>query len=141
MAKKSKSSTRGASHTASSAALETGNRPEFRKRVELYYDRRLFKPDESTRPPTAKKPLYARVALQVIHVRQKRRQFHAKLQTFNPLYHARSAIRTRLGFSVPRRLEVCIRRGIRKEVIHATRKAGKAGQRKPVRNFWSAISC
>lgn len=36
---------------------------------------------------------------------------------------------------------VCIRRQTRKEVMHATGKAGRKGQRRPRRNEWSSISC
>lgn len=36
---------------------------------------------------------------------------------------------------------VCSRRQRRKEVIHAFNHAGKAGQKKPVRNLTSTISC
>lgn len=143
---KSKPRTRDASHIASSrpftynqhfdnlaAAALWGDEPKL--------DRRQWRPDESTRPPTTRPSRFARVVETVIKVRQRRRQFHARLNKFNPAYQIRSALRTRLGFSVPRRLEVCLRRSVRKEVMHAKRKSGKAGQRKPIRNFWSAISC
>lgn len=106
-------------------------------------DRRLYRPDESTRPPTHRTPLASRVILQVIKIRKRKRQFHARLpwRKYNPEYQAKKQIRLRLGFNIPRRLETCARRAIRKEVIFATKKAGKSGQKKPIRNFWSAISC
>jgi hypothetical protein len=45
------------------------------------------------------------------------------------------------AFRVPEEVAVCVRRKIRKEVLHAIRKAGKVGQRRPKRNFTSQISC
>lgn len=142
--KKSPSSTRDASPIARPFLDPQYSRPalsSFRpKPIDL--DRRYFRPDESTRPPTTHSPLAARITLQVIKVRQRRRAFHAKLDKYtNPFHYPKTYLRTRLGFSVPRRIEACIRRGVRKEVLHAKRKTGKSGQRKPHRNFWSAISC
>lgn len=149
---KSKHRTRDASHIASSTALGekyshlknpyniTPAAVQYREALGL--DRRLYRPDKSTRPPTHRSPLAARVTLQVIKVRQRRRQFHAKLDKYtNPFHKPKTYLRTRLGFSLPRRIEACIRRSVRKEVIHAKRHAGKGGQKKPIRNFWSAISC
>lgn len=140
-AAKSKSSTRDASPIASSAALETGIRPEFQRAVDLYYgiDRRTFRPDESTRPPSANRPF--QIVSRLVQVKNIPRQVHGRVNRYNPFYQARSHLRQRLGFSLPRRIEACIRRQARKEVLHAKRKTGKAGQRKPSRNFWSAISC
>lgn len=46
-----------------------------------------------------------------------------------------------LSFSVPSSVSVCVSRGTRKEVLHATGKAGKIGQRKPRRTPNSSISC
>lgn len=44
-------------------------------------------------------------------------------------------------FAAPERVVICSRRSTRKEVLFAMRKAGKTGQRKPKRNYWSSISC
>lgn len=46
-----------------------------------------------------------------------------------------------LAFQAPERVVVCIRRQRRKEVLHAKRKTGRVGQKKPRRNWLSAISC
>lgn len=107
---------------------------------DINYDRRRWRPDESTRPPSFKNNA-VRVVDTIIKIKNIPRRLHGKRNRFNPFYQARSAIRTRLGFSVSRRLEMCIRRSARKEVMHAKKHAGKAGQRRPSRNFWSAISC
>lgn len=51
----------------------------------------------------------------------------------------------RQRFAVPHKISLCVRRRIRKEVIHAIgfAKGGKGTRRsrKPRRNFWSDVSC
>lgn len=146
MAKKSKHRTRDASAIASrQAGLGESYKIKpaaLQFKEVLYHDRRFYKPDKTTRPPTHNQPLVARVALQIVKVRQRRRVFHAKIASYtDPTYKIKSHLRKRLGFSVSRRMEACIRRWTRKEVLFAKRKTGKAGQKKPVRNFWSALSC
>lgn len=37
----------------------------------------------------------------------------------------------KLAVKVPRRALLCIKRGLRKEILHATNKTGKSGQQKP----------
>lgn len=46
-----------------------------------------------------------------------------------------------LTFAAPNKVLLCVRRKRRKEVMFAKNKAGKRGQRKPRRNYWSSISC
>lgn len=50
-------------------------------------------------------------------------------------------ISTGLEFTRPERVVLCVRRSIRKQVLHAFRKAGKAGQKRPRRTPNSLISC
>jgi len=47
----------------------------------------------------------------------------------------------RVGFAVPERVAVCVRRQQRKEVIHALGKQGGGGSRRRRRNSWSDIDC
>jgi len=47
----------------------------------------------------------------------------------------------RVGFAVPERVAVCVRRQQRREVIHATRKNGSGGSRRRRRNYWTDIDC
>ena len=52
------------------------------------------------------------------------------------------SLSARVGFEVPSRVAVCIRRKQRKEVIHALKLTGKgAGARFRRRNIWSGIVC
>lgn len=52
----------------------------------------------------------------------------------------KTAIRS-VGFAYPRRVLVCLRRQARKEVMFATNKAGQGGQKAPIKNMLSKISC
>lgn len=53
----------------------------------------------------------------------------------------RSQTRALIAFQAPQNVLVCVRRQRRKEVLHALNKAGKVGQRRPRRSFYSSISC
>lgn len=55
----------------------------------------------------------------------------------NPLAGTKALV----TFSAPQNVLICVRRKIRKEVMHAFKKAGKTGQRRPRRNAYSSISC
>lgn len=46
-----------------------------------------------------------------------------------------------IGFENSKSVLVCVRRNIRKEVLHALRKTGRVGQKKPRRSFFSSIKC
>lgn len=48
---------------------------------------------------------------------------------------------TKIGFENPDSVLVCVRRSIRKQVLHALRKTGKKGQKTPRFNVFSKISC
>lgn len=58
-----------------------------------------------------------------------------------PQHKAPSQTKARIAFAQPAKLPICIRRRIRKEVIHAIGAAGSKNLRKPHRNEWSEISC
>lgn len=77
-------------------------------------DRRMYTPDK-LRTPTA----YTRRAIRI-----------------RAGYHPRS-----LNFRIPNLVALCLKRKMRKEVLHALKKAGKGGQKKRKLNFWSRIGC
>lgn len=81
-------------------------------------DRRLFQPDETTRPPHTARPGASRV------------QARPYPYTMNTL-----------GFQEPKMVAICVRRKQRREVIFAKRKHKKGSGGAKHRNFWSAISC
>ncbi|MEM2002469.1 MAG: hypothetical protein QXT77_07490 [Candidatus Methanomethylicaceae archaeon] len=126
------------------AFRDARTRANYERAKQLYSDRRRFNPTKTISPPYSTLPLAHRLVDKAITVRQRRRRFHARISYFtDPTYTVRTYVRSRIGFSLPRRVEVCIRRQIRKEVLFARRKtgAGKPKQKRPVRNIWSAISC
>lgn len=47
----------------------------------------------------------------------------------------------RIAFAVPENVAICVRRKRRREVMFATRKNGKTGQRRPRRNAYSGVQC
>lgn len=67
----------------------------------------------------------------------------ARVDVATPKKGTRSSKRVpaQLAFTAPRETLVCVRRARRKEVLHALRKTGKGGQRRPRRSPWSKIKC
>lgn len=93
--------------------------------LQAYEDRRFFHPDRAMRPVVS----FVRSASRV--VAKQRVKFVQPSQT--------KAI---LAFDEPRRVIVCLRRRIRREVLHASGFAGSGRpMRKPRRNALSSISC
>lgn len=119
--------------------------PEKQKpKPQLESDRRRYNPTRSIAPLTPKNASRIVVKNRIEKAVQQYRRAHLLLGS--PVKYARrkaaySTLSERLSFNAPKRLELCIRRAIRKEVMHAKKKAGKVGQKRPNRNFWSAISC
>lgn len=52
-----------------------------------------------------------------------------------------SAPRAAMAFEASPKVLICVRRRIRKEVLHAMNKTGRTGQRRPRRNAYSDVSC
>lgn len=46
-----------------------------------------------------------------------------------------------ITFARPRRVLICLRRAVRRQIMHAFGHAGKGGQKSPIKNWSSAISC
>lgn len=46
-----------------------------------------------------------------------------------------------MAFTAPAQTLVCVRRSRRREVLHALKKTGKGGQRRPRRSRWSDYKC
>lgn len=90
-------------------------------------DRRTFHPSRALRPAGS-------------FMRDDRRII-AKSSAVNVL---RDDISARVGFAVPTKVAVCVRRQQRKEVLHASRFFGKGAggvSRNRRRNEWSGIDC
>lgn len=89
-------------------------------------DRRVFHPAGPVNRPVFSSP---RSAARVV----------ARQRPSSPYFPSQT--KAILTFDVPNRVSICVKRKVRKQVLHAVNKAGKRGQRKPRRNFWSSISC
>jgi len=58
-----------------------------------------------------------------------------------PIDRARKVLSHSVAFQAPLDVAICVRRKVRKEVMHATGKAGRRGQKRPHRNPYSDINC
>lgn len=56
-------------------------------------------------------------------------------------FRGKSRVPYQLSFSAPAETVVCVRRSRRKEVLHALKKTGKRGQRKPRKTAWRNYKC
>jgi len=91
--------------------------PPTRSAVLSVGDRRQWQPDRSTRPPHSLRPGASRVMADA----------YKRLHT--------------LKFADPRFVGICVRRKIRREVLHALKRTKKGSGGAKRRNFWSDISC
>lgn len=98
----------------------------------LYEDRRLFHPDPLPAARSFNKLNHSLVL--------RDRTYTARSNTFNRST-GRSQTKAAISFENPDRVLVCVRRGIRKEVLHALRKTGKVGQKRPRRSVFSDVHC
>lgn len=101
-------------------------------------DRRLFNPTRSYSPVGTLNFTRPRV----MHLESPA----ARKQAFraDPMAHLRRLggyVTPKLAFSNPSKVLICVRRQMRKEILHAFNKAGKRGQRRPRFNQFSKISC
>lgn len=87
-------------------------------------DRRTFHPLRTSRPAAALPRAASRLVV--------------KSSAVN---HFRDNLSARVGFAVPERVAVCVRRKERREVIHAIGRAGGGGSRRRRRNNWSDVIC
>jgi len=85
-------------------------------------DRRTFHPDGPSRP--------ARSRFQTFH----------RLQA-TPAVDKTAFWSNGVAFKAPKDVLVCVRRKMRKEVLHAINNAGKRGQKAPRRSEYSDIHC
>lgn len=95
-------------------------------------DRRRYHPERAYRPALT----YSGVPTSIAHQRPVRDSQRPS--------RARSVVvptRAVVAFHAPERVVVCARRQARREVLHALRKTGRVGQRRPRRNWQSKISC
>lgn len=105
-------------------ALPSAVRSPSRDLLRQIEDRRSFYPEPATRPALTFSGSSASIDA---HIPKKKAN--------------RNRVPTQFAFSAPGDVLVCVRRKRRKEVLHALRKTGKRGQRRPRRNRFSDIRC
>lgn len=112
--------------------------PSFPTSLRLYEDRRNWHPD-----PVAPARSFSQSRHRLTVVDRTPRQNSKKnfLDRFAHLRSFPSQTKAAIAFQAPEKVLVCVRRQMRKEVLHARKKAGKRGQRKPRFNAYSRISC
>ena len=120
----------GFSHSPKALPL---SRSYFPSQLEMFdlpsiEDRRTFHPEGPNRP--ARSLSSSRHRLRVPKT-PSRYQYSLK----------KSYVPHEIGFVDPERVLVCVRRRQRRQVMHAMKKAGKRGQRRPRRSYYSSVSC
>lgn len=107
----------------------------FMREVE---DRRMYHPEGRFAPAKALNGPRYRVG---VVEQPKPRKTSLNRDRFASLRNLWSTVPSRIGFLEPSRVMICVRRKIREEVLHALRKTGRSGQKKPRFTEYSQISC
>ena len=105
-------------------------RPRVRPRIDLRVieDRRTYHPEKVMRPVAT-------------FSRRDQRRIVEKARDVRKYADPRFIAPLNLGFAVPEKVAVCVRRNQRREVIFANRKAGAGSRSTRRRNEQSEISC
>lgn len=99
--------------------------------LRVYEDRRTFHPDADYRYPASFRYTTPIVVGPTPPIGKSSRQLQSRFNT-PP---------ASVAFETPKQVLTCVRRKIRAEVMHATRKAGIKGQKTPRRSVHSDIHC
>lgn len=100
-------------------------------------DRRTWHPNGIFRPARSfwGRPMFHRLVLvDRLHRLQGRRRSLDRVRGLSQTHAV-------VAFREPDRVLVCVRRAVRREVMHAIGKAGGTGQRPPKRSWLSSVSC
>lgn len=108
-------------------------RRDYLRQIE---DRRDFHPEGQTRPARSFSSFHHRLRIKGIPLVEVTRPsgYQWKDDSYQPLPY-------RVGFVRPERVLICVRRKIRREIMHALRFAGGSGNRRPNYNEYSSVSC
>lgn len=98
-------------------------------------DRREWHPEGIRRPARSINQSRHRLVSLSTSVPRPNRDAFASLRTLSP---QRAAI---VAFSQPETVATCVRRKQRQEILHAKRKTGKSGQKKPRWTEYSRVAC
>lgn len=93
-------------------------------------DRRTFHPEGSARPARSRFQSFHRLEVT-----------SPRLDPWRDYFSTPRSLPTTVAFKSAPNVLVCVRRKIRKEVLHAIKKAGRRGQKAPRRSAYSDIQC
>lgn len=96
-------------------------------------DRRIFNPEKRFSRPAVR---FSGRPARVIAPQARKARLARSRGFSSPFFTGAS-----LAFANPRSVAVCVRRGVRREVLHAKGVAGSRGLRRPKRNHFSSIRC
>lgn len=93
-------------------------------------DRRTWHPSGSMRPARSFSQSQHRLTTPNVN---RRKSMQHKLHT--------PYVTQAISFDVPEKVAICVRRKMREEVLHALKKTGKRGQKRPRFTWYSKIAC
>ncbi|QXP07907.1 MAG: hypothetical protein [Arizlama microvirus] len=119
----------------------SGTRTRQTPSLTLFEDRRRFDPAGDFSPAKSfNKPRHRLTDVPVYENKNLNRV--STLPRFYEVVQPRPRkIKSKISFQQPDQVLICVRRNQRKEVLHALRKTGQSGQKKPRFNEYSSISC
>lgn len=132
MARKKRNRSEQRDHTSIASPPAVRYVPKI-KSVPLLSDRRLFHPAGDLAPVFSPKRAHKRIVENVVQ-----RPRNTKSRARN----VKRSAPTRFAFSVPKKVELCVRRHKRREVLFAMRRTGKGSRAlRRRRNYWTGVSC
>lgn len=101
-------------------------------------DRRTFSPDGFRTPAKSIRSPRHRLTESITYPKSLQRKSlrYTKYPTFSPVVTV-----NRIAFEHPEEVAICVRRKIRKEVLHAKKKTGRRGQKRKRFSWFSSVSC
>lgn len=100
-------------------------------------DRRTWHPEGAQRPARSFNQSQHRLLVPAVPTRRPQSR-PGRVGSGYPKLRSPSPV---VAFGAPEKVLVCVRRKQREEVLHAKRKTGKSGQKRPRRSWYSRISC
>lgn len=108
---------------------------DFFRDLKPIEDRRTWHPEGKARPARSFDSSRHRLVVGQAQVKQAVRTGYTKLR------HLALQVPKAVAFQAPEKVLVCVRRQMRREVMHALKKAGKRGQKSRRWSWYSNISC
>jgi hypothetical protein len=111
--------------------------PTQSRRLIQYEDRRQWHPEKENRPAASFSQSRHRLQIPT-RTRKIQKYTHTKSSRSKSPF---SYLSSEIGFRNAKRILICVRRKVRKEVLFAKKKTGKVGQKRPKFNQYSKVSC